>query len=163
MMDCSKALDLIYEYSGSGHDPEDSMPLFSQIQVWIHAFFCAYCAEEIRRLEETRNIMRHDFFPYSPGLEDSIMKKIAFEEDFSETAHYPIPGGISTRGWVAAGLVILVSLATAFFGLDFQKIAGETGMSFLLPVGITIGIVLTVYGVFFMASHLKELIERFDL
>jgi hypothetical protein len=107
--------------------------------------------------------MRHDFFPYSPELENSIMKKIAFEEDITETAHYPIPGGISTRGWVFAGLVILVSLATAFFGLDFKKVADETGMSFLLPVGITVGIVLTVYGVFFIASHLKELIERFDL
>jgi hypothetical protein len=162
MMNCSKALDLIYKYSGSGYDPEDSIPLFSQIQLWIHVFFCAYCAEEIRRLEETRNIMRHDFFPHSPNLEDSIMKKIAFEEDIAETV-FPIPGGIPTRGWVAAGLVVLVSLATAFFGLDFQKVADETGMSFLLPVGITVGIVLTVYGVFFIASHLKELIERFDL
>jgi hypothetical protein len=163
MMNCSKALDLIYEYSGSGHNPEDSIPLFSQIQVWIHAFFCAYCTEKIRRLEEARNIMRNDFLPYSPDLEDSIMKKITFEEDFTKTAHYPLPGGISTRGWVVSGLVILVSLTTVFFGLDFQKVADETGMSFLLPVGITIGIVLTVYGVFFIASHLKELIERFDL
>ena len=162
-MDCSKALDLIYEYSGSGHDPEDSMPLFDQVRLWIHAFFCDYCAEEIRRLEETRNIMRQDFFPSSPNLEESIMMKIALEEDFAEAEHYSIPGGISTRNWVIAGLVIFLSLATAFFGMDFQKVANETGMSFLLPVGITIGIVLTLYGVFFIASHLKELVERFDL
>ena len=170
-MNCSKILDLIYEYSGSEHDPEYSMPLFDQIQVWLHTFFCSDCAEEIMRLEKTRNIMKEDFFPRSPALdfsnlgfsnlEDSIMAKISLEED--ETAHYSIPGGISTRGWIIAGFVILVSLATAFFGLDFQKIASETGMSFLLPVGITIGIVLTVYGVFFIGSHLKELIERFDL
>jgi hypothetical protein len=164
-MYCSKILDLIYEYSGSEHDPEYSMPLFSQIQVWLHTFFCPYCAEKIRRMETAKNIMREDFFPYSPdyerSIEESIMARIALEEN--ETAHYSTPGGISTRGWVIAGLVVLVSLATAYMGLDFQKVASETGMSFLLPVGITVGIILTVYGIFFIASHLKEFIERFDL
>ena len=160
-MDCSKIMDLVYEYSGSEHAPEDSMPLLSQLQVWVHTFFCADCAEKIERLETARNIMREDFFPFPPvSLEDSIMKKIDLEEDIEP---YAVPGGISTKGWVIAGLVIFISLATAFFGLDFQKIAHETGKSFLLPVGITIGIVLTVYCVFFIASHIKELTERFDL
>ena len=165
-MNCSRILDLVYEYSGSEHDPQDSMPLFYQMQVWVHTFFCPDCAEEIKRLETARNILREDFFPYSPSrgfsnLEESIMAKISLEE--AGAAHYSTPGGISTRGWVISGLVILISLATAYFGLDFQKVADETGMSFLLPVGITIGIVLTVYGVFFIGTHLKELIERFDL
>jgi len=162
-MNCSKILDLVYEYSGSEHDPQDSMPLFNQMQVWLHLFFCSDCAEKIRRLEEAENIMKEDFFPYSPDIEESIMAKIALEKDIAEPAHYSIPGGISTRGWVIAGLAILLFLAASFFGLDFQKIADEKGISFLLPVGITIGIVLTAYGVFFIASHLKELIERFDL
>jgi hypothetical protein len=154
-------MDLVYEYSGSEHDPEDSMPFLSQIQVWAHTFFCADCAEEIERLEAARNVMRNGFFPSSPsGLENSIMDKIKLEEDIEP---YAVPGGISTKGWVIAGLIIFISLATAFFGLDFQKIAQETGISFLLPVGITIGIVLTVYCVFFIGSHIKELIERFDL
>lgn len=162
-MYCSKILDLVYEYSGSEHDPQDSMPLFNQVQVWLHLLFCSNCEEKISRLEKARDIMKEDFFPYSPDIEESIMAKIALEKDTTEPARYSIPGGISTRGWIIAGLVILTSLATSFFGLDFQKIADETGISFLLPVGITIGIVLTAYGVFFIASHLKEFIERFDL
>ena len=89
---------------------------------------------------------------------------VAAEEEQQETEEiYAVPGGLSTRGWVIAGLIILVSLVTAFFGLDFQKLALETGMSFLLPVGITIGIVLTSYGALFIGSHLKELSERFGL
>jgi hypothetical protein len=161
-MDCSRILDLVYEYSGSEHDPEDSMPLFDQIHVWLHTFFCSDCAEKIRRLENARNIMREDFFPYSSSLEDSIMARVSLEESEAES-HYSIPGGISTKGWIITGLVIFVSFAAAYFGLDFQRIASEKAISFLLPVGITIGIVLTVYGVFFIATHLKELIERFDL
>jgi hypothetical protein len=154
-------MDLVYEYSGSEYAPEESMPLFSQLQVWLHTFFCTDCAEKIERLEAARYIMREDFFSSSPmGLEDSIMEKIALEKDIEP---YAVPGGISTRGWVIAGLIIFISLGTAFFGLDFQKIAHETGKSFLLPVGITVGIILTVYCVFFIGSHIKELTERFDL
>jgi len=159
-MNCSKIMDLIYEYSGSKHDPEDSMPLFFQIQVWIHAFFCGKCAGEIERLKEARNLLRGDLFYFSPGLEDSIMMKISAEDDFETNA---VPGGLSTRGWVITGIIILVSLGTAFFGIDFKKIADETGISFLLPVGITIGIILTTYCAFFIGSHLKELTERFGL
>jgi hypothetical protein len=159
-MNCSKILDLVYEYSGSEFAPEDSMPLFDQIQVWLHSAFCPYCTREIEGLEEARNIMRRDFFASSAGLEDSIMAKITAEKDIEP---YAVPGGISTRAWAVTGLIILVSLAAAFFGLDFQKIADETGISFLLPVGITIGIVLTAYCVFFIGSHIREFTERFDL
>ena len=162
-MRCSKILDMVYEYSGNDVFSEDSMPLYNQIQVWLHTIFCPNCAQEIERFEVSRAIMREDFFPSPPGLEDSIMARIAAEEEQAEEEVYAVPGGLSTRGWIIAGLIILVSLATSFFGLDFQKLANETGMSFLLPVGITIGIVLTTYGALFIGSHLKELTERFDL
>jgi hypothetical protein len=148
-------MDMVYE-------SEDS--LFNQIQIWMHTLICPTCAQEIERYEVSRAIMREDFFPPSPGFEDSIMAMIAAEEEQAQAEEiFAVPGGISTRGWVISGLIILVSLATAFFGLDFQNLASETGMSFLLPVGITVGIILTTYGALFIGSHLKELTERFGL
>jgi hypothetical protein len=151
-------MDMVYEWS------EDTMPLPNQIQVWLHTFICPNCAQEIERFEVSKAIMREDFFPPSPDLEDSIMARAAIEDEQTDTEEsHAVPGGLSTRGWVIAGLIILVSLATAFFGLDFQNLADETGMSFLLPVGITVGIVLTTYGALFIGSHLKELTERFGL
>ena len=163
-MNCSKILDMVYEYSGNDHGAEGSMPLFNQIQVWLHTLICPNCMQEIERFEVSKSIMREDFFPPSPCLENSIMAMVEAEEQETETDEaYIIPGGLSTRGWVIAGIVILLSLATAFFGLDFQKLVDETGISFILPAGITIGIVLTTYGAFFIGSHLKELTERFGL
>jgi len=162
-MSCSRILDMVYEYSESDPLSEESMPLFYQIQVWLHTIVCPNCAQEIERFEVSKAIMREDFFPPSPCLEDSIMARVAAEEREREEETYAIPGGLSTRGWIIAGLIVLVSLATAFFGFDFQNLANETGMSFLLPVGITIGIVLTTYGALFIGSHLKELTERFGL
>ena len=93
------------------------------------------------------------------------MAAIAAEEEKNPEPEeiFAIPGGLSTRGWVIAGLIILISLSTAFLGMDFEHIANVAGMSFMLPVGITIGIVLTSYGALFIGSHLKELTERFGL
>lgn len=157
-MNCYKILDMVYE---SG---ESSQSVLNQIQIWLHTLICPDCAQEIERYEVSKAVMREDFFPLSPGLEDSIMARIASEEFQIETEDsYSVPGGISTRGWVIAGLIILISLATAFFNIDFQNLANETGVSFLLPVGITIGIILTTYGALFIGSHLKELTERFGL
>jgi len=152
---------MFYEYSGGEYD--NPMPIVCQIQIWLHTLVCPNCAQEIERFEVSRNIMNDDFFPVSPNLEDSIMAMVA-KEELPETRQVnAAPGGLSTRGWVIAGIVIFLSLATAFFGFDFQKLADETGTSFLLPVGITIGSVLTIYGALFIGSHLKELSERFGL
>jgi len=158
---CEKILDKVYEM--------DTMPLLTRIQIGLHLLVCPDCAQEVERFEVCRDILHSDFFPMSvpdtaPLLEDAIMAMTAAGEDQTteqETAE--ISGGFSTRGWVIAGLVMLVSLATAFFGLDFNKVAVSAGMSFMIPVGITIGMTLTCYGALFIGSHLKELTERFGL
>jgi hypothetical protein len=64
---------------------------------------------------------------------------------------------------VITGLVVLVSLVTAFLGFDFERIAASQGSSFLLPLGLTIGVVISGYGAVFIGSHLKELSSRFRL
>ena len=169
-MKCSKVLDYVYQFSGGGSGIGDSMPLLNQIQVWFHVFFCHDCAEKIEQLERTNDIMKEDFFPAlskTSGfdswreMEDSIMVKIAVEEE--PEVSYANAGSLSMRGWVIAGVLIFVSFITAFFGFDFQNVARESGGSFLIPVGITIGIVLTIYGALFIGSNLEELSERFGL
>jgi hypothetical protein len=173
-MNCTKILDLVYEYEeeaqgaaqGAEHCSLGSVLvlLFNQARIALHTLWCPDCAQEIERYKISRDILREDFFPPSPGLEDAIMARIAVLEERSEAEETPaLPGGLSTRGWVIAGLIIFACMATAFFGLDFQKLAHETGISFLLPVGITFGGVLTTYGALFIGSHLKELSERFGL
>jgi hypothetical protein len=170
-MNCTKILDLVYECEdeaaqGADHGSWSAIPvlLFNQIRIWFHTLYCPDCAQEIERYRVSRDILREDFFPPSPSLEDAIMARIAVLEERQEAEETrALPGGLSTRGWVIAGLLIFACMATAFFGLDFQKLAHETGVSVLLPVGITFGGVLTTYGALFIGSHLKELSERFGL
>ena len=151
-MSCSKIMEMVYE---DDNMPEASLrvPLLDQLQVSLHTFFCPVCAEKIEKYQKARALLRKDYFPPAPKyLENSIMTKIVYEEETENT--YTIPGGLSTRGWVIAGLIIMLSLITAFFGFDFKNLTDEFGMSFILPVGITIGIVLTTYGALFIGSHL---------
>jgi hypothetical protein len=116
---------------------------------------------ELRNLRQTEALMKTDFFPPAPGFEDLIMERVYQESAMEETGD--APAGFSLRGWVFIGFFVLLSLSSAFFGMDFAEIASSEGLSFLLPVSITIGVMLTVYGAMFIGSHLKALSDRFGL
>jgi hypothetical protein len=149
-MRCEKVLEKVYEYSNG----EDSMPLITRIRIGLHIISCPDCAQELERFEVCKDIFYGESSAPDMEMLDNEEGELAKAEGVDN------PGGFSTRGWVIAGLVMLVSLATAFFGLDFNKVAVEMGMSFLLPIGIIIGIVLTCYGAIFIGSHLKEFTEH---
>jgi len=155
-MSCAKILDLVYE--------QEDMSLFNRIRVGLHLMVCPDCAQEVERFEVCRDILHNDFIYPAPDLEDSVMSMISDgEEESTEASEAVVPGGFSIRGWIIAGIVMLVSLATVFFGINFNKVALIAGMAFTIPIGITIGLALTSYGALFIGSHLKDLSERFGL
>ena len=146
-MNCEKVLEKVYEM-------DDSLSLLTRIRIGLHIITCPDCAQEVERFEVCKDILRDGFSPLDA----------AAPVDAAETTEeVELPGGLSIRRWVIAGLVMLVSLATAFFGMDFNHVALAAGLSFMIPVGITIGIALTCYGALFIGSHLKEFSERFGL
>ena len=117
------------------------------------------------KLELCNEILKSDFFPSSPSFEERVMEQIYAEEiqakHFMETGQEE-PGGFSFRAWVIIGFVLLVS-SILLFGLDLSILASGFDSSFLIPLGITIGIMLTGYGAFFIGSHLNELRTHFKL
>lgn len=154
-MTCRDVIDRVYEFNG-----DESLGLLTHLRIQFHLLHCPHCGREIEKLETVRDIMGTDFFPPAPALEETLMREILGdgpEESFPEAA------GISFRGWVITGLIILISLSTSFLGVDFIKIANDQGSSFLIPLGITIGAVISAYGALFIGSHLKELSDRFNL
>ncbi|MDR2072367.1 MAG: peptidoglycan-binding protein [Spirochaetaceae bacterium] len=154
-MKCHTAIDTVYE-------TEEALPLKTRTALAFHILFCGRCAAQMNRYRQVRALLQTGFFPPAPDFSDHIMERIYAEEGSGEEA-FEIPGGIPTRGWVIVGLVVLLSFSTLFFGSDFTRVAMDQGASFLLPLGITIGIAITGYGALFIGSHLKELSERFKL
>ena len=155
-MKCSDALDI-------GYEEDDSLPLGKRLSLALHIIFCGNCAVRLGNYQKARSLLQTSFFPPSPDFSDSIMDRIYRETLDEEAEEYLEAGGFSTRGWIIAGIVLLLSLATAFFGQDFTSIAMDQGSSFLLPLGIITGIVISGYGALFIGSHLKEFSERFKL
>ena len=143
-------MDTVYE-----SETDSPRSVFTQIRIGLHAIFCPSCSVELRNLRRLEELMKTGFLPPSPGIEDSVMA--CLYEDSSEEEEIDAPAGFSFRGWVIIGFFVLLSLSSSFFGVNFTEIAQTEGLSFLLPVGITIGMVLTCYGALFIGSHLKEL------
>ena len=155
-MKCNSVLDVFYE--------EDTLPLRKRLVLAFHIIFCGHCAAHVEHYEETRSVLTSGVFPPSPDFCDLIMNVVnneAFDEETEKSVFET--GGFSTRGWVIAGIIMFLSFVTVFFGQDYNSIAGDWGSSFLLPLGIIIGIVITAYGALFIGSHLKELSQRFKL
>ncbi|MDR2305106.1 MAG: peptidoglycan-binding protein [Treponema sp.] len=161
-MRCDEILDKVYGYGG-----EEEIPFMLQLRIRFHLFFCPRCAQEIERFELARESLKNDFFYPSPGIKEAVMARITAELEAEEAGEGdPVrdnPGGISTKVWSFTGILIFISLASSFLSLDFAEVAAAGGISFLLPIGITIGVVITCYGALFIGSHLKEFSERFGL
>jgi len=155
-MDCRTVMDTVYEA-----EKESALPVLTQLRIWIHLLTCSACACELNNLRRINEIMKTDFFPPSPDFGGIIMERL--REETAMNAATDAPAGFSFRGWVITGFFVLLSLSSAFFGINFIQIANAEGSSFLLPVGITVGVVLTCYGALFIGSHLKELSSRFGL
>ena len=110
-------------------------------------------------------MMETDFFPPSSSIENRIMEQIYKEEEETRVFMEPgqdKPGGFSFRAWVIIGFILLVS-TISLFGLNFSTFTSGLDSSFLIPLGITTGIMLTGYGAFFIGSHLNELVSHFNL
>jgi hypothetical protein len=152
-MKCDEFINIVYE-------TEEKLSISERLRLAFHVFLCGRCARELRRFEDARELLVSGFIPPSPDFTDAVMAKIYAEE---KQEVFDIPGGVPTRGWVIAGIAIMISLATSFFGGDFIRVAASQGSSFLLPLGIIIGIIISAYGALFIGSHLKELSERFRL
>ena len=155
-MDCRTLMDVV-----DMSEKDELLPLLTRIRIALHLLLCPECARKLKNLQCLEEIMKADFIPQCPDFEKPVMKCLYQEAELEEKIDNP--AGFSFRGWVLIGFFVLISLSSSFFGNTFGVIANEEGLSFLLPVGITIGIVLTCYGAFFIASHLKELSTRFGL
>ena len=156
LLDCDTVLDAVYE-----EDRDRPLSVISQVKIKLHLLFCPACSAELKNFQYIEEILKQDFFPQSPEFEEFFMERLYKEtamEEKTETS-----AGFSFRSWVIIGFFVLLSLSSSFFGMNFVQIADSEGLSFLLPVGITIGMVVTCYGALFIGSHLEKLSARFGL
>ena len=154
-VNCQTALDSVYE------DENTPLSAFAYLRATLHLMLCPQCSKELKQLRSVEEIMKTDFFPTSPDFEESVMGRLL--ENVQTEEKNQVPTDLSFRRWIITGFFVIFSLSTVFFGANFIEISNAEGSSFLLPIGLTIGMVLTCYCALFIGSHLKELSTRFKL
>jgi hypothetical protein len=165
-MQCKDIIDLVIE-----HDGDEELSFLKRLTIKIHLFFCPHCALALRRWKLGRGLL--SAFCQDPGLEipgfevpdlsGVIMANILAETE--GTSESPDLGAeaLSFRRWVITGCVIVISLVSVFFGIDFIELSAASGLSLMVPMGVTIGLFISAYSTLFIGSHLKELSEKFRL
>ncbi|MHB9296642.1 hypothetical protein PilKf_02417 [Pillotina sp. SPG140] len=133
----------------------EKLSTYNHIQLSFHIFLCPRCAKKLEELKTAKECMNSLFFPPSSGCENCIMEIVREESLYKNSPQLPL------SSWVITGVIVLISLSTAFLGNDFSRIA--TDSAFMLPFGIIVGLLCTTYGAIFIGIHLKELSERFGL
>jgi hypothetical protein len=153
-MNCREIMDQVVESSG------EHPPLGLRLKIGLHLLRCPRCAARAARFEAARKLLKAGAFPPAPDLGSLIMERIEASrpEEGAEIA-----GEISFRSWVITGLIVILSLSSAFIGMNANQIAPRDWTIFLLPLGLTVGLFVTGYGALFIGTHLKELSEWFRL
>ncbi|MDR2864861.1 MAG: peptidoglycan-binding protein [Spirochaetaceae bacterium] len=151
-MECKTIIDSFYD--------DEEISYFFRLRRSLHLLLCSSCAHEVHKLDIACTLMHHDFMPPSPDVGDLVMDILREDEDAGiETNQRMVP----LRGWIIVGFFMLLALTSAYFGGDFLPEAGANGLSFLIPLGITIGALVIAYGALFVGTHLDMLCKKFGI
>jgi hypothetical protein len=153
-MNCNEILDTLY-YS------DNHIPFAKRLLIDFHIRHCPKCAAHKNVLQKAACCIREDFFPPAAGAAGPVMTFIRDDAAFTEPLHEQ--ESHSLRAWVVAGLAIFVSVSSAYLGIDYLTPVDTRTINFMLPVGITVGGVITAFGAIFIGCHIKELSKWFGL
>jgi hypothetical protein len=149
-MKCDERLDKIL-----CADEDTSVSFVTRVQFLVHAFFCDHCSFVLKQYECSKELMKTEFFYDLPDMSDEIMNQVLREEIVAEDIE--ILEWVSFKKWIIAGCIILVSLVSAFFGFNFNAVASSTDSSYMISIGLVIGLIISIYGSLFIGTQMKQL------
>lgn len=153
-MTCQRATELIDQYGG-----EASIPLLPRLRLAFHLSYCKGCAQESARLRRVYTFLRTDYIPEAPDLSDAIMNEICAPQETETLDGEPV----SLKNWVLVGVIVFFSLLLSSVGLEFSAPGILLRSNLLLPITLTLGFGVTIYGGVFIATHMEDFSERFGL
>lgn len=118
----------------------------------MHLASCPGCARAARLTAEALKAYRAA--PAASGddrLEERVMAEVRL------TA--PPRQDFALRDWLFPAAVIVASLCALPLGEGLQPIASLLGPGYTASIALVLGIALTAYAAFFVATHLSELVD----
>ena len=124
----------------------------------IHLLLCSSCRTEIERLDTAFALLRNVNEPPAPrDFTEVVMLALEEEESLEEKKE------MDFWKWVTGGIVILVSVVIASIAEPYLTARGMYGDHYLLYMSIIFGVLLSVYGAFFIAGNLDDFSHRLNL
>ncbi|HET7839669.1 MAG TPA: hypothetical protein VFL04_07910 [Rectinemataceae bacterium] len=125
-----------------------------------HASSCPACAREAARLGLALEALATAEASAERGDDplQSRRQRLMVERVMAEIGLMPLPRQdyFAARDWIIAGSVIALSIALIPFGKDFAELMRLFGTGFSLPLALVLGLVLSSYGTYFVATHIEE-------
>ncbi|HOM11612.1 MAG TPA: hypothetical protein PLV81_15835 [Spirochaetota bacterium] len=137
-MKCEKAIEKYLSL-----DNNKSMPL----SLMIHLFACKQCRKEIEDLRSIFTTLQNP--PYAISLENKIMQQIMLQKSYYQK--------VSNFNWVAAGLIIVLSIGVISYSDTLQWLSLHFGNKILVPLYLVMGCIVSGYIGSYVATHLKKL------
>ncbi len=137
-MRCDKAIEKYLSL-----DNNQSMPL----SLLIHIFVCKQCNKEIQQLHNTFSELQKP--PYAISLESKIMAQIMLHKSYYQR--------VSSFNWVAAGIIIVLSIVSLSYSDTLQWLSLHFGNKLLVPLYLVMGCIVSGYIGSYVATHLKKL------
>ncbi len=124
-------------------------------RIKFHILFCKNCRQEIRKLtEELNSLTCKTPFYITRDISDDVMNII---NNFRTVQQK----NMSNFKWIAAGAIMLSSMFLVSFSNSMIWLKSTFGSSFIIPLSIVQGLVITGYAALFIGSHLDGLKKTF--
>ena len=140
-------------------DLDHGEPLPAEIATHIET--CTSCRELIGRMNSGMQLLSvsntgdiKDTGESRAAFTDTVMHRI--RSDSATTANDPAPSEALGR-WIVTGIIIIAALPLASFSRSAQWLHGILGGSLDFPMNLVLGLLVAVYSLLFIGSHLKAI------
>jgi len=151
-----KEIDMTCERSHSILDMLDKQEPIPFL-VKLHLLFCDNCKSQEKKIEEVHKLLKEEILCSPIDFTDSVLQALEFEPQ------KPAPGHQPMRNWLIPGLLIILWLVLAPIMPVNEWFVANFGFALLLPLSITLGTLISIYGGLFVASHMDKINDFFNL
>lgn len=137
-MKCEKAIEQYLKL-----DNKQPLP----ITLVFHLRVCKKCKQEILELSKAFTTLQKP--PYTISLEDTIMPLIMANKRYYQK--------VSNSNWIAAGLIIVLSIVSISYSDTLQWLTEHFGNKIQVPLYLVLGCIISGYIGSYVASHMKKL------
>ncbi|MCU0848387.1 MAG: hypothetical protein MUD12_10920 [Spirochaetes bacterium] len=148
MKNCEKIMGIFLELDNGEALPPRAV---------IHRMFCGRCRTEMRRLKDSISDIRAGS-PFEPA--DDITETVMTGLMQSGASHGK---RVSNLNWLGAGLIMLGGVFILSFSESFKWLSAFYGKHIEIPVSIVLSLILCIYAVIFIGTHLDFIKERINL